>query len=131
MIITLFHNIDPLEVCCGDPKKASCMFIKVPSEAALSQFRELAAFPPKDPSKYALKLLSVFITDSELAESNCTRAEGRKLLDQDIIVAIKGKMAILRYYDSKCNRVPSLIQNKPTTSFQLREGRQTCGGTIL
>lgn len=107
------------------------MFIKVPSEAALSQFRELAAFPPKDLSKYALKLLSVFFMDSELAKSNCTRAQGRKLLDQDIIIAIKGKMVILRHYDSKCDRVPSFIQNKLTTSFQLREGRQTCGGTVL
>ena len=85
-------HTDPLDVCCGDPRKATSMYVKVPSEAALCQFRELAAFPPKDPAKYALKLLSVFFTDDDLAESNCTRAEGRKLLDQNIIVAIKGRI---------------------------------------
>lgn len=84
----------PLEVCCGDPRKSSCVWIKVPSQAALSLFRQLSTFPPKDPGRYALKLLSVFYSDEELAESNCTKAEGRKLVDQDVLIAIKGIVSL-------------------------------------
>ena len=86
----MFPATGPLAVCCGDPRKSSCAWVEVPSEAALTLFWELAAFPPKDPGRYALQLLSVFYSDEELAESNCTRAEGRKLIDQNILIAIKG-----------------------------------------
>ena len=65
----------------------------VPSEAALAQFTKLNAVPPKDPAKYVLRLLSVFFTDEELAESNCMRAEARKVLNQATISAIRGRRA--------------------------------------
>ena len=87
----MLYTIGPLEVCCGDPKKSSYVWISVPSEAALLQFHELAAFPPQEAAKYALKLLSVFFSDEELAQSNCTHAEGRNLLDRNTLLAIKGR----------------------------------------
>lgn len=87
------------------------MYVAVNQENQVTHISsKLAAFPLKDPSKYAPKLLSVSFTDYELIESNCMRAEGRKLLNQDVIIAIKlRKVVIIRYYDYKCNRVPSFI----------------------
>ena len=83
---------DPLDVICGDPQ-GQHKILKVPSEAALNQVMQLSSLsaPASDPSKFALRLLSVFFSEEELAEGNCTYAEGRKLLDQDILNGIKCK----------------------------------------
>ena len=77
---------------CGDPG-GQHKILKVPSEAALNQFKQLSSLsaPACDPAKFALRLLSVFFSDADLAESNCTYAEGRKLLDQNILNGIKCK----------------------------------------
>ena len=79
------------EVCCGNPETSSCIYINVPSAVALTRFRELEALPPKEPTKYALRLLSIFFGEEELARSNCTKAEGRNLLDRTTLDAIKGE----------------------------------------
>ena len=93
--VLYYYTTGPLEVCCGDPKRSSSVIVTVPSDDDLAQFTELNAVPPKDPAKdpakYALRLLSVFFTDEELAESNCMRAEERKLLNQAKISAIRDK----------------------------------------
>ena len=44
-----------------------------------------------------LKLLSVFFTMDELARSNCTKAERRELLNQEILQTIKCKMSLDMY----------------------------------
>ena len=84
---------DPLEVVCGDPKSSGQhLVLKVPSVAALNQFEQLSSTAnTTDAPKFALRLLSVFFSDQELGESNCTYAEGRKLLDQNILLGIKCK----------------------------------------
>lgn len=90
--ITFFLNADPLMVCCGQPRLAGKhVYLKLPTEAAVAEFRQLEGCPPKEPGKFALKLLSIFFCDEELSESNCTKAEGRKLLDQNILLGIKCK----------------------------------------
>ena len=67
------HNISTIycnfrrEIC---KYSSRAVIVTVPSEAALAQFTKLNAVPPKDPAKYVLRLLSVFFTDEELAESN-------------------------------------------------------------
>lgn len=66
----------------------------MPSQAAMAQFRELSASPPKT---QANMLLSVFYSNEELGESNCTRAEGRKLTDQGITIAIKGNVSFTEF----------------------------------
>ena len=78
------------EVCCGDPETPNYINIDVPSALALSRFKELEAFPPKEPTRYALRLLAIFFSDEELAKSNCTKAEGRNLLDRRTLDAIRG-----------------------------------------
>ena len=83
---------DPLQVICGDPRRsASCehVILKVPSAAALMEFNRVSEFVHGAPKKFALKLLSIFFTDEELAESNCTYAPGRKLLDQQVLRGIQ------------------------------------------
>ena len=56
---------DPLEVICGNPM-GEYKILQVPSEAAFNQFRELteSCAPPK----FALRLLSVFFSEKELAK---------------------------------------------------------------
>lgn len=80
----------PLEVVCGNPtSKDNQVLVKLPSEAAKALYAQINNCPPKDPAKFALRLLSVFFSDDELAESNCTEAKGRTLLDQSILWGIK------------------------------------------
>lgn len=97
-ISALFSNIQfishvsstGLQVCCGKAGvRGKHSVVTLPSEAARAEFVQVNACPPSNPAKFALKLLSVFFTQDELAESNCTKADGRKLLDQDILQAIK------------------------------------------
>ena len=52
-----------------------------------------AACPPSYPARFALKLLSVFFTQEEMAKLNCTKADDRKLLNQDILQAINSLAA--------------------------------------
>ena len=40
-------------------------------------------------SSLALKLMDLFFTKEEMAKSNCTPAEGREILRQDIIAGIR------------------------------------------
>ena len=67
------------------------MLVKLPTSAALAEFKQIDACPPKDPAKFALKLLSVFFSEEELGRSNCTKADGRDLLDQEVLLGIKCK----------------------------------------
>ena len=86
---------EPLEVCLGD-LKGQHVLVKVPSEAALNEFQQITACTLSlKPSKFATSLMSVFWSDEELAESNCTFAKGRKLLNQRIMLGIKCKYVIL------------------------------------
>lgn len=81
-----------LTVVCGDPNTSGKhIVLKVPSVAALHQFQKVsAAAKTSDPAKFALKLLSVFFSDEELSVSiNGTYAEGRRLLDQNVLLGIK------------------------------------------
>ena len=56
--------LDPLAVVCGDPhSKEGNVVLKVPSKAALIQFKQLTASTAVDPGKFALKLLSLFYSD--------------------------------------------------------------------
>ena len=96
MSIIYTYYIDHLEVICGNPNsRDDKISLKVPSEAAKALYLQISNCPPKDPAKFALRLLSVFFTDEELAESNCTDAKGRKLLDQSILWGIKCKCMML------------------------------------
>ena len=87
---------NPLDVVCGDPSTSGKhIVLQVPSLAALNQFEQITATAhTSDPAKFALKLLSVFFSDEELAESNCTFAEGRRMLDQNILLGIKCEFII-------------------------------------
>jgi hypothetical protein len=50
----------------------------------------MPAPPPKDAAEFALRMLSIFFFNEEkLGASNCTKADGRRLLDQDILKSIK------------------------------------------
>lgn len=93
-LCTYFISIDPLHVCFGNPgDKSKHTYLKLTSEAALAHYRQLSIFLPKDPAKLALKLLSLFFTDHQLSVSNCTKAEGREILDQKILEGIMCKFA--------------------------------------
>ena len=67
--------------------------LKLPSEQAKAEFQQLSACPPRDPGKYALRLLSILFTNDVLANSNCTPAEGRNLIDLNVLLAIKGRQS--------------------------------------
>lgn len=79
-------------MCCGDRKVSGRhAVVTLPSTAALAEFQAICAAPPNDPAKFALRLLGIFFTQEQLAVSNCTKAEGRQLLDPTILLAIKCK----------------------------------------
>ena len=86
---TLIHSYiyvaqDPLQVLCGKSATSSHLLVKLPSEKAVAQFYQLNACAPVDAGKFALRLLSLFYTNEELAESNCMPAEGRKLIQSTL-----------------------------------------------
>lgn len=84
-------------VCCGNSaEKGKHIYLTLPSEAAVMGFQQLESCPPKDPGKFAIKLLTLFYGDEELSQSNCTRAEGRKLLDQEVLLGIKCKFVFYK-----------------------------------
>ena len=68
--------------------------VSLPSRAALAEYNSVNSAPPSDASKFALRLLGVFFTVEELARSNCTKADGRELLDPEILQAIKCKIVV-------------------------------------
>ena len=81
-----------LQVCCGDRKVSGrYAVVSLPSTAALAEFKSINTAPPRDPAKFALRLLGIFFTLEQLSVSNCTKAEGRELLDPNILQAIKRK----------------------------------------
>ena len=65
------------------------MVLQVPSDAAVALFNQVNSCLPKEPGKFATKLLDVFFTEDKLARSCCTRASGRELLDQNVLLGIK------------------------------------------
>ena len=66
--------------------------LRLLSEAAVAEFRCVESCLPSEPEKFALKLLSVFFSDEVFGKSICTKAEGRQLLDQNILLGIKHKL---------------------------------------
>ncbi len=84
------HKYRSSSVCLGDPSNKGIK-LPVPLAAATEQLTQLKHSLPNDAEKYALKLLFIFFKDEELAESNCTLAEGRRLLDQDVLKGIQCK----------------------------------------
>ena len=77
----------PLQVCCGQAGvKGRYKIVNVPSGAALAEYKHVINCPPKDAAKFALRLFSVFFTEEQLAQSCCTKAEGR---DLEILQGIK------------------------------------------
>lgn len=86
---------ESLRVSCGNRQaEGRHIHVNVPSLAALSAFQSINAAPPIDPAKFALRMLNIFFSLEELAGSNCTKAEGRNLLDPNILLAIKRKRII-------------------------------------
>ena len=79
---------DPLEVLCGNPGTALKCFIKLPNESALAEFHQLNACLPSEPHRYAQRMLSLFFSNEVLANSNCSPAKGRQLVDQKVMNAI-------------------------------------------
>ena len=60
----------PLEVLCGNSSsKDNQIVVKLPSEEAKALYAQINNCPPKDPAKFALRLLSVFLSGDELAQS--------------------------------------------------------------
>ena len=47
--------------------------------------------PPGNPAKLSLKLLSCFFSIDQLVKSNCTKADGREIIDQKILDGIRGR----------------------------------------
>ena len=90
---------DELQVCCGN-NKADGRFINVtlPSLAALSAFQSVNTLLPPDPANFALRLLSIFFSPEQLARSNCTKADGRDLLDPTILLAIKRNVNVNLFF---------------------------------
>ena len=69
------------------------MKVRLPSEAGLALFQQAVGCPPVGrPQQFALNLLTAFFSEEVLADSCCTKAKGRKLLDQQLLLAIKGKL---------------------------------------
>ena len=66
------------------------MYVNLPSQTALAQFKEVEGILPNTPSLYALRLFSIFFSEGEQAVSCCTKAKGRKLLDEGILKGMKG-----------------------------------------
>ena len=79
-----------LQVCCGDRKIPEIhAFMLLPSISA--EDNSINAAPPSDAARFVLRLLGVLFTTDQLALSNCTKAEGRELLDPHILNAVRCK----------------------------------------
>lgn len=88
-------HVDPLEVLCGNPTTTLRCFVKLPTEFALAEFHQLNACLPKEPHRYAQRMLALFFSNEVLANSNCTPAKGRQLLDHNVMKAIKCKFKFI------------------------------------
>ena len=84
-------HVDPLQVVCGNPASKLRCAVKLPTESALAEFHQLNACLPKQPHRYAQRMLALFFSNEVLANSNCTPAKGRQLVDQHVLLAIKRK----------------------------------------
>ena len=58
------------------------------SEAAVTLFHSINRCLPPDPGTFVKKLLNVFFSEEKLARSCCTKAVGRELLDQYIMLCV-------------------------------------------
>ena len=74
---------------CGNPRSKQHIVLQVSSDAAVALFHQASSCLSKEPGKFATKLLDVFFTEEKLARSCCTRALGRELLDQNVLLGIK------------------------------------------
>ena len=68
--------------------------LPLPSETAVAPFHSVNCCPPPDAGSFAKKLLDVFPTEDEVARSCCTKATGRELLNQTVLLGIKCMLAI-------------------------------------
>ena len=108
------------------------------TEKAVAEFWQLNNCPPADPGKFALRLLSLCFTNEELAESNCTPAEGRRLLNQEILTAIKRETPFITtacYYTNYCfladhvnYRFPSENEEKRWADIVVKKLNGKCRG---
>ena len=88
-ILDITHSLNSdLKLCCGNPG-GKHIYITLPSAAALQEYQVINSCPPKEAGKFALKLLGIFFSPSELAVSNCTKAEGRGLLNPNFNIGNK------------------------------------------
>ena len=79
----------------GDPSvKERCVVIDGFSQLAVKAKENAST----DACQLALKLMDVFFTKEELSVGNCTEAEGRELLRQDVIDGIRCKSLSLTKY---------------------------------
>ena len=94
IIVKIHANIISTEIVCGNPKSKHHLVLSLPSEAAVALFHSVNCCPPPDAGTFAKKLLDVFFSEEELARSCCTKATGRELLDQTVLLGIKCMLAI-------------------------------------
>ncbi len=64
----------------------------------LQQFGNVNTTRPKDAAKYALRLPTIFFSEEDLAVSNCTPAEERKILDHKRLHTKKGRCMSMQCY---------------------------------
>ena len=99
LLLLFYLSADMLVVCCGQAGvRGKHVYVNLPSEAALADYHQLNNFPPASAAKFALKMLSILFSEEELSISNCTKAEGRKLLNQEKLMAIKCKPVLQKIY---------------------------------
>ena len=98
-------SLTETEVICGNPRdRRGHIKVNLASTLAVKQFQQLLNCPPDDPGRCALKLLTIFFTESELAKGNCTKAGGRELLDQHLLHGIKCKYINIMIYNIFYNK---------------------------
>ena len=73
------------------PLENKKMWIPLASKSDVQKFHSVNQNLPPAAHKYALKLMDVFFTKEELKTGNCTVAEGRTLLNQQILQGMKCK----------------------------------------
>ena len=112
--------------------------VTLPTEKSVAEFWQLNNCPTADPGKFALCLLSLCFTNEELAESNCTPAEGRCLLNQETLTAIKCETLFITttcYYTNYCflayhvnYRFPSENEEKRWADIVVKKLNGKCRG---
>ena len=93
-IIIKTHAHISIEIVCGNPKSKQHLVLSLPSEAAVALFHSVNCCPPPYAGTFAKKLLDVFFSEEELARTCCTKATGRELLNQTVLLGIKCMLAI-------------------------------------